>query len=108
MDWGRVQHALIRRAEFRGGTADDIKCKMNTAAKRMDAIRANPAADWQIGDLEVVARSMGVSVRSGGGSHFVFSHPAVAMRITVPARRPIKPIYIVKFLEFVDKIRGAQ
>ena len=80
---------------------------MNAAAKRIDAMRANPRADWQIADLEAVARAVGMTVRKSGGSHVVFAHAAAVMRLTVPARRPIKPVYIVKFIEFVDDIRGT-
>jgi predicted RNA binding protein YcfA (HicA-like mRNA interferase family) len=79
---------------------------MNIAIKRLDAMRANPRADWKIADVEVVAKSLNMAIRKSGGSHVVFSHTAVATRLTVPSRRPIKPIYIVKFVELVDKIRG--
>ena len=47
---------------------------MNAAAKRIDAMRANPRADWQIADLEAVARAVGMTVRKSGGSHVVFAH----------------------------------
>ena len=80
---------------------------MSAAARRIESMRANPRADWRIEDLEAAARSMGMTVRKSGGSHVVFAHVGVATRLTVPARRPIKPIYIVKFVDFVDEIRGA-
>lgn len=80
---------------------------MNAASKRLDAMRANPRADWQIADVEVVARALKIAIRKSGGSHVVFSHAAVATRLTVPSRRPIKSIYIVRFVEFVDEIRGT-
>lgn len=80
---------------------------MNAATKRIESMRANSRANWRIEDLEAAARSVGMTVRKSGGSHVVFAHVRVATRLTVPARRPIKPIYIVKFIEFVDEIRGA-
>lgn len=77
---------------------------MTSADKRLGKMRANPKADWRIEDLEVIARSRGMSVRRGGGSHVVFSHERSVKHLTVPARRPIKPIYIRDFIELVDEI----
>jgi predicted RNA binding protein YcfA (HicA-like mRNA interferase family) len=65
-----------------------------------------PKSDWRIEDLEVVATALGMHIRKSGGSHAVFSHPAAMLRVTVPARRPIKPIYIRQFVDLVDEIRG--
>jgi len=48
-----------------------------------------------------------MKVRKSGGSHAVFSHPKAVLRVTVPARRPIKPIYVRQFIELVDEILGA-
>jgi predicted RNA binding protein YcfA (HicA-like mRNA interferase family) len=42
-----------------------------------------------------------------GGSHVVFEHSAVAEAVTVPARRPIKPVYAVRVVRFVEAVRGA-
>jgi predicted RNA binding protein YcfA (HicA-like mRNA interferase family) len=70
-------------------------------------VRANPKGDWRIDDLETVAASLGIKIRKSGGSHAVFSHPATATPLTVPARRPIKPVYIRHFLDMIDEIRGA-
>lgn len=36
----------------------------------------------------------------------VFSHAASRTRLTVPARRPIKPVYVREFVAFIDEIRG--
>lgn len=79
---------------------------MSSAGKRLSQMRANPKGDWRIEDLETVAASLGMKVRKSGGSHAVFSHPAATMRVTVPARRPIKPIYVRQFVDLVDEIRG--
>lgn len=73
---------------------------VSNADKILERMRANPKADWRIEDCHVLARRFGVTwdttgslatFRSSGGS-----------RITVPARRPIKPIYIKLFVEFID------
>ena len=71
-------------------------------------MRENPKGDWRIEHLETVAATLGMTVRKSGGSHAVFSHPATAVRLTVPARRPIKPVYIRHFIEMIDEVRGAR
>jgi hypothetical protein len=70
--------------------------------KRIAKMRGNPR-DWRIEDLKVIADSLGIEYRSSGGSHVVFRY-ACCNHITVPAKRPIKPIYITKFLELVDGV----
>jgi hypothetical protein len=37
----------------------------------------------------------------------VFEHPDLAEALSVPARRPIKPIYVQRFVRFIDAVRGA-
>src|SRR5271156_6228798 len=66
---------------------------MPRADKTLDRMRANPR-DWRIASLEAVAAAHGVNVRKSGGSHVVFEHAAVADALSVPARRPIKPVYV--------------
>lgn len=74
--------------------------------KTLAAMRTNPR-DWRIASLEAVAAAAGVNVRKSGGSHVVFEHPGVAEALSVPARRPIKPIYVQRFVRFIDAVRGA-
>jgi hypothetical protein len=66
---------------------------MPRADKTLDRVRANPR-DWRIASLEAVAAAHRVNIRKPGGSHVVFEHPAVAEAASVPARRPIKPVYV--------------
>jgi predicted RNA binding protein YcfA (HicA-like mRNA interferase family) len=77
---------------------------MTTAAKKREGMRSNPRDDWRIEDLYVVARHWGMEVRNQRGSHHVFSHPDVDFEVTVPANRPIKPVYIRQFVGLVDKL----
>lgn len=74
--------------------------------KTLEAMRANPL-DWRIGDLETVARAVGVNVRKPSGSHVVFDHPAVVEAVSVPARRPIKPVYVKAFVRLVQAALDA-
>jgi predicted RNA binding protein YcfA (HicA-like mRNA interferase family) len=46
-------------------------------------------------------------VRKTGGSHFVFLHSDSDLAVTVPFKRPIKPIYITQLLALLDDI-GAE
>ena len=73
---------------------------MNTAAKLLLAMRGNPL-DWQLSQLQTVARQKGIAWRHDGTSHCVVVR-SDGKTLPVPARRPIKPIYIKKFLELVE------
>ena len=73
---------------------------MNTAAKLLVAMRRSPL-DWQIAQLQTVARQCGVAWRHDGGSHCVFVR-ADGRTLPVPAHRPIKPIYVKKFIDLID------
>jgi len=74
--------------------------------KTLASMRANPR-DWRIASLEAVAAASGVNVRKSGGSHVVFEHPGLQEALSVPARRPIKAIYVQRFVRFIDSVRGA-
>ena len=79
---------------------------MTRAAKTLDAMRANPK-DWRIEDIETVARAFGCNVRKSSGSHVYFTHPRSAVALSVPARRPIKPVYVRAFVALIDAVRDA-
>ena len=64
-------------------------------------MKANPL-DWRIASLKGVADSAGVVYRQPGGSHVIFRHPNGAM-LSVPARRPIKPVYVKKFVRLIEE-----
>lgn len=80
---------------------------MNAATKLLEAMRRN-LLDWRIEQLQTVARTVGVAVRCEGGSHHVFSHPVVPDIVSVPAHRPIKPVYVRQFVALVDKVKESQ
>lgn len=42
--------------------------------------------------------------RKSGGSHFVFLHSRSEIAVSIPFRRPIKPIYVAQFLALIDDI----
>lgn len=66
-------------------------------------MRENPR-DWRIGDLEALALRFGLSVRKPGGSHVIFFHSELPEMLSVPARRPIKPVYVKRFVAMIDEL----
>jgi hypothetical protein len=80
--------------------AGSIIALMNTAAKLLTSMRRNPL-DWQMSQLQTVARQSGIDWRHAGTSHCVFVR-ADGKTLPVPAHRPIKPVYVKKFVELVD------
>ena len=74
---------------------------MTRAAKTLAQMKANPL-DWRIESLRSVAESYGLVYRQPGGSHVIFRHPNGAM-LSVPSRRPIKPIYVKKFVRLIEE-----
>jgi len=85
---------------LRSDVARSIIQGMNTAVKLLQAMRNNPL-DWQLVQLQTVARQNGIDWRHEGTSHCVFVRND-GKTLSVPARRPIKPIYVKKFLELVE------
>ncbi|ABA59195.1 type II toxin-antitoxin system HicA family toxin [Nitrosococcus oceani] len=79
---------------------------MSKAEKLLAKMRTNPRG-WRIDELETVAKRFGIDVRKTGGSHFVFLHPDSELAVTIPFKRPIKPVYVTQFLALLDDI-GAE
>jgi predicted RNA binding protein YcfA (HicA-like mRNA interferase family) len=42
----------------------------------------------------------------GGGSHYRIAHPRLPQKLTVPFKRPIKPVYIKQLVQFIDAVRS--
>ncbi|MEW6391914.1 MAG: type II toxin-antitoxin system HicA family toxin [Pseudomonadota bacterium] len=78
---------------------------MSKAEKLLLAMMRNPAGDWRISDVEVVCKRYGLTCQppTGGGSHYRVSHPKLFEILTIPARRPIKPIYIKQLVAYIDR-----
>jgi hypothetical protein len=73
--------------------------------KTLVRMRANPR-DWRIEDLKTVARRYDVTWRQPGTSHVTFRAPGGG-KVTVPARKPIKPVYIRQFVALIESL-GAE
>jgi len=72
---------------------------MSSATKLFEAMRRNPL-DWRIEQLPTVARQHSIDWRQEGTSHCVFVR-ADCKTLPVPAHRPIKPVYVKKFVALV-------
>jgi hypothetical protein len=69
--------------------------------KLLERMANNPAGGFSIGELKTVAARHGVSCRQGATSHVVFLKDD-GRTLVVPARRPIKPVYVRKFVTFLE------
>ena len=79
---------------------------MTNAEKILSRMRLNPR-DWTIEDLKVLAARYSIQYRQPGTSHVVFTHPAAGL-LSVPSARPIKPVYIRRFVAMIDRLEGAE
>jgi hypothetical protein len=74
---------------------------MSKAEKLLQKMRQNPR-DWRIEDLKQISERYSIDYRQLGGSHVTFRF-SDKQKLTVPARKPIKPIYIQKFVNLLDE-----
>ena len=75
---------------------------MSKIEKLLEKMRHNPR-DWTIAELKTIADRLGITYKQPGTSHVTFRAKAGLM-LTVPAKKPIKPIYIKRFLELIDLV----
>lgn len=81
---------------------------MSKADKLLENMRRNPR-DWRLDDVIALCTANGIECTAPcGGSHFKIKHSAVAEILTIPARRPIKPVYIRDLVRFVDQVQGVK
>ncbi len=82
---------------------------MAQADKMLTRMRANPKGDWTIEDVERVCRRFGLACSAPKrGDHYKVSHPAIPEILTIPAQRPIRPIYIRRLIAMVDAVEGSE
>lgn len=72
-------------------------------------MKNNPRGDWRISDVETLAKRYGFSIKRprSGSSHVTLRHD-LTEKLTIPARRPIKPIYIRKLVEMIERLEEKQ
>ena len=82
---------------------------MAAADKALQKMRKRQLG-WRIEKLQAVADANGVEWRrpGRGGSHAIFGAPGVREIVSVPAKRPIKPVYIRHFVALIDAAREVK
>ena len=78
-----------------------------TASDLLERMRRNSAGDWRIEDVERPCRDHGLLFRAGKTSHCHAKYPGVHEILTIPARRPIKPVYIRKLVRYIEAYGGG-
>ena len=81
---------------------------MSSADETLEQMGNNPHADWRIEDLVAIAARYGVMVRQGKGSHVFFGHDSWDEALVVPAKKPIKPVYIRRFVALIGSLPETQ
>ena|GEM_PF-582551 len=85
-------------------TIYSIILSLSKAQKLIEAMANNPQ-DWQIDQVKTVANASGLTVHCPGGSHHVVRNAAGA-KISIPAHRPIKAIYIKQLIRMIKAGKG--
>ena len=82
---------------------------MAAADKAFQKMRTNQLG-WRIEELQKVAAANGAEWRRPrrGGSHVIFGAPGVREIVSVPAKRPIKPVYIRQFVALIDATKEVR
>ena len=89
------------RAPVAGGLSGELYVRPYGRDSSSSILFARDFAITLLAQLQTVARQNGIDWRHVGTSHCVFVR-ADGKTLPVPARRPIKPIYVKKFLELVE------
>jgi hypothetical protein len=81
---------------------------MTGGEKLLARMRANPR-DWRIDNVLAVCRAVGVECTAPRkGSYNKVKHVSMTEILTIPAHRPIKPVYIKALVGFLDAVRKAE
>jgi hypothetical protein len=78
---------------------------MSKINKQLEKMRNNPR-DWRIEELKALADRVGVVYRQPGSSHVTFRTKS-GRKLTVPAHKPIKPVYVKLFVDLIDGLGGV-
>jgi hypothetical protein len=69
----------------------------------LDQMRRNPRGDWTIRDIARVCEEHDLLCSTPKrGSHYKISRPGLATILTIPFKRPIKPVYIRLLIQMID------
>jgi hypothetical protein len=74
-------------------------------SKLLEQMRRNPRGDWSMEDIVRVCNQAGIRCvpPRAGGSHYKVYCADMPEILTVPYKRPIKPVYIRRLVAFIDE-----
>lgn len=78
---------------------------MSKLEKILSKMRNNPH-DWRIDDIKKIADKYSIKYHQPATSHVTFRTTS-GNKVTIPAHKPIKAIYVKLFLEFIDNSGGT-
>lgn len=80
---------------------------MGQGDKLLERMRAN-RRDWRIEDIVRLCNAFGVACTAPKkGSHYKMKHPSQEEILTIPAHRPIKPVYVADLVRFIERVIEA-
>jgi len=77
------------------------------AADLLERMRANPQADWTIADIERLCRRLDDN-SAAPRLALQGARSASGTTLTIPARRPVRPIYIRALVALADRFREGK
>jgi hypothetical protein len=81
---------------------------MSKAEKLFEKMKRNPLDGFTIDDVKVVCRWHDIACDPPKrGSHHTISHTSQQDILTVPQRRPIKPVYIRMLVAYIEAVRAT-
>ena len=71
--------------------------------RRIERLRRSQT-DVSPDQLRAALESVGFTLERIRGSHYRYSHPALARNLIIPYRRPLRPVYVKDALKAIDKV----
>ena len=73
--------------------------------RRIERLRRSQT-DVSPDQLQAALESVGFTLERVRGSHYRYSHPALARNLIIPYRRPLRPVYVKDALKAIDEVTG--
>ena len=78
---------------------------MSRADKHLAAMKRSPQSNWPIAEIVDTCRTYGVRcVVPAGGSHYVVSHHLIDGLLTIPSKRPLKPLHVMLLVDLLEAV----
>lgn len=68
-------------------------------------MRDNPR-DWRIEDIKMIAQKHNIQFHQPASSHVTFRF-SNGKKVTIPAHKPIKAVYVKEFIRLFDELGGS-